>query len=366
MNIKKHLQNLIKKLNPDRPAEDRIKEKVFARLNLETPKRKLNLFDLFTMNKKVIFGTLSLAAVGIFVGLPIMMGATTNKQFATTGLADLEMRQEESILTIDESNERYSAPTPTSGGEIAHQDTTTGLSGFFEGEMATKEDAETKETERAKEKWAELFLRVDNVSDSISLIYELTGTVEGYVISSDYSTGAGNGRGSITIRVPSDKFDYTVKELREYSVEIISESTNIVDIQNEITANENTLTELRKQLDEAYAKLDAATSTGEKASLERTINQLENQIKIYEEEASQLEQRASYSTIEIELTQEAEEIGNDLDDVFTKALDVAKGILEFWARIAIWGVLIIPSVALPVLAFFAAKRLRKWVKERKK
>ncbi len=350
MNIQKYLQNLINKLNPDRTAEDRIKEQVFARLNLEVPQRKLNLFDLFAMNKKVIIGTLSLTAVGIFVGLPIMIGAL-GTGYGTTSLESGLLPQKSNVL-VDENKDYATVPAP-SMGNVAN-DTYEAVTELFNRE--DKEDTDTKEAERAKEKWAELYLRVNNVSETITTIYELTGTVEGYVISSDYSTGSNEGRGTITIRVPSDKFDYTIKELRGYSVEVLSESTNIVDIQNEITDNENSLTELRKQLADEYAKLETAKTENEKINIQNKINQLENQIEIYEEQASELEQRASYSTIDIELTQEAEEVGNDLDDVFTKAWNVAKLILEFWARITIWGVFIIPPVALPVLAFFAVKK----------
>lgn len=361
MNITKLLNNLIKKLNPDRTREDRIKDKVFARLNLETPQRKLNLFDLSFMNKKFIFGTLSFAAVGVFIGLPIIMGALNSTGYGTGSLSSLSVTKDKTVLreTTTDENKNY-VSTPSANYQDAVTDAVSEIFGKNE-----EEDIDTKESERAKEKWAELYLRVGNVSETISKIYELTGTIEGYVVSSDYSTSTNAGTGTITIRVPSAKFDYTIKELRGYSVEVLNESTNIVDIQNEITANENALTELRKQLADEYTKLAAAKET-EKPSIQSRINQLENEIKIYEDEANQLEQRASFSTIELKLTQEVEELGNDLKDVFTKALEIAKTILEFWARIAIWGVMILPPVALPILAFFAVKALRKWIKNRKK
>lgn len=361
MNTDKKLKQMANDYDPDVLQTQRIKSEVFRKLNIEEPKKRFNIFDSIYMNRKALLAFGSLAAVAVFIGVPLLYNLTT----VEFGMANLESSKK----TADETyNSTGGIMSPTSidsnyGYDGIVSESLEQISDIFR--KSEDEDTTTEESERAKEKFAELFLRVEDISQSITDVYELTATVEGYVINSYYDSDIQNGYGEVSIRVPSDKFDFTVKELRGMAVEVVSESTNIIDLQNQITNNENSLTELRTDLEAEYAKLETATGY-EKTSIENEIKRIENQIEIIEESLSQLEQKASFSTIDIQFTQEEFESGElSIWDTVEQAWEQALMILEFWAKAGVWLVLIVPTLGLPVILFVIAKKAKKVLKNRK-
>ena len=233
------------------------------------------------------------------------------------------------------------------------------ISNVMPGTEVQKEDTETNEDDRAKQKTGDLYLLVENVGSSIDQIYELTSSVEGYVVDSYFSAQTDSGTGVITIRVPSDKFSFAMKSLRDLALEVTSENTNILDLQNEITNNANDQTSLREQLAVKYTELETATET-RKTVLENEIKRLENEIKILEDEAAELAQETSFSTIGIDLHQKTEEkTPETLSEVVEQAWKQALIVLTFWSKIGIWVVLVLPALALPAILFVLARKVVK-------
>jgi len=346
MNTNSTINNLAKQYDPDRLQRKRIKNMVFTNLNMEVPEPKQNLFDLIIMKNKFIFGTLTIAAVGIFIGLPFIASNSYR-------MTDLES-------TISSESYDVGIPATSSVQKNVLSPVMDTIAEVFE-RNSENEDTETPEQNRAKDKDGEISLKIDDVNQTVDDIYELTSNVGGYVVNSDSSKYNNGGRGYMIIRVPSDKFDFTIKELRAMATEVLSENINIVDIQNEITANENNLTELRKDLDAKLAELEQTTDESRKAQLDIEITRLKNQIEIYEAEANELSERASFTTISITLDEDSEEVITD--DSLTEALKDAwaktQTILLFWAKAGIWIGLVLPAVALPIVVIIVARKILK-------
>lgn len=358
INISKLLKQLVREQNPDRLQRDRMKEKVFAELNIEAPiKTHTNIIDLINMNKKLLLGTATIAIIGIFVGLPLFFSAQKLGLESTTYLSG-----EGDARSVGNASEPAALNDSTAGmtatESIAKQIVDYMPNIMPEAEVQ-EEDTNTKENDRAKQKTGNLYLLVENVGSSIDQIYELTSSVEGYVVDSYFSAKTNSGTGMITIGVPSDKFDFTMKSLHNLAIEVKSENTNILDLQNEITNNANDQISLREELAAKYTELKTATET-RKPILENEIKQLENAIKILEDQAEQLDQKASFSTISIDLHQKTgEEATEGLADILSVAWEKAQTILMFWAKAGIWVTLILPALALPAILFVLARKVMK-------
>lgn len=356
MNKFKLFEQLINKHNPTREQQRNIKEKVFTQLNLELPKRKF-LTPIFG-NQGVLLGFASTLIISIFVGLPLILsrGLEQNNVFLGNDISGGLQEATESDgtdygITWDSDSEEtieYS------------QDMITNIMP----EPSSTEDQETKEENRAKEKRGYLSLIVEDVNSSIDEIYELTVSAEGYVVDSYFSSSNNGGAGEITIRIPSNKFEFAMKSLRDLSVEVRTETTNILDLQNELSSNMEEQELVEEQLAARYKDLQEAKEE-DKYIIENAIQILENQKEMLENQEQQLTQETSFATISINLEKKKaadEEPG--IKEIVSQTWEEALIILTFWARVGIWATLVVPAILLPAIILLIARKIFKYIKRK--
>jgi len=150
----------------------------------------------------------------------------------------------------------------------------------------------------------EVSLVVEDVVDARDEVAQLAINFNGYVVSSRISGEEQDMRGQISIRVPDDKFEQVLAELRELAVRIKSESTSSRDITEEYT-------DLKSRLKNAEATESQYLALLEEAEVEETIriyellHQVRREIEQIKGRMQYLERTSSMSLIEVRLEPEA-------------------------------------------------------------
>jgi hypothetical protein len=141
-------------------------------------------------------------------------------------------------------------------------------------------------------------LVVPSVVTSLDEISELAKTFEGWVVSSDRSL---THRGSISIRVPSDKLDEVILLLRGMAEEVESEvstsqdvTDEYVDIQSRLTNQKATETALLRLLDDAKSVEVALSVQRELSIVQEEIERMQGRIKF-------LEETSAFSLVSVQL-----------------------------------------------------------------
>ena len=115
----------------------------------------------------------------------------------------------------------------------------------------------------------EMSLVVEDVIGAKDEIAQLAASYDGYVISSQISGEEQDMRGYISIRVPDDRFESALAELRDLAVRVTSESTNsqdvteeYVDLQSRLKNAEATESQYLALLGKATERPNAAGQSG--------------------------------------------------------------------------------------------------------
>ncbi len=158
--------------------------------------------------------------------------------------------------------------------------------------------------ERMIVRTGEISLVVEDVIQARDEIAELAVRFDGYVVSSRISGEEEEMRGWISIRVPADKFEQALTELRELAVRVKSESTDSRDVTEQYV-------DLKSRLKNAEATESQYLALMEKAKVEDTIriyellHQVRREIEQIKGQMQYLERTSSMSLITVRLEPEA-------------------------------------------------------------
>ena len=112
---------------------------------------------------------------------------------------------------------------------------------YGEVEMPTEPGSSSLPEERMIVRNGDISLVVDDVSQTQEEISGLAARLGGWVVNSNIYGEAEEQRGWVSIRIPSDKFDQAMDELRTMAVRVTSESTSTQDITEEYVDLESRL-----------------------------------------------------------------------------------------------------------------------------
>ena len=193
----------------------------------------------------------------------------------------------------------------------------------------------------------DMALVVEDVVGATNKIAQLATRYGGYVVSSQISGEEQEMRGYISIRVPDEKFEPALAELRDLAVRVTSESTNsrdvteeYIDLQARLKNAEATEKQYLNLLEKAEKVEDILRIYDSLSRVRQEIEQIKGQIQY-------LERTSSMSLIEVRLQPEA--TVKPLVRAGWSALEVLKsavrGIVTFgqWlGTIAIWLLIFSP------------------------
>lgn len=206
-------------------------------------------------------------------------------------------------------------------------------------------------------------LTVESVSDGASWVRELARRMEGSVFSSNTYVRDESEFAQMTIRVPSNALDTTVRELREHElvVQVDSEETSSQDVSQEYVDNESRLEALEETQRRFLALLSEADSVEEILRIESELTEIRSQIETIKGRQNYLDQMTSMSTITITMHAEddafEEEEGDGFmarvfGDSWDSASGVIEGILAGTITLGLIGLVLLPIV---VVAYFLGR-----------
>ena len=151
-------------------------------------------------------------------------------------------------------------------------------------------------------------LQVESVGAAFEAAQALASTHGGYVADSSFSGDLGDEDdeerftyASLTLRIPSDRYDRVVADLRSLALRVLSISTNTQDVTGEVTDLESDLRNLRAVESQYLALLGRATEVGDVVLVHDRLTQTRGQIERIEGSLALLESLADLSTLHVEL-----------------------------------------------------------------
>ncbi len=193
----------------------------------------------------------------------------------------------------------------------------------------------------------EIALVVEDVIKSRDEIAQMAIRFGGFVVSSHISGEEQDRRGTISIRVPDEKFEQALTELGNLAVRIKSESTSSRDVTEEYIDLEARLKNAEATESQYLALLDKATDVEDILRIYDSLSRVRSEIEQIKGRMQYLERTSSMSLITVYLEPEAS--AKPLARAGWNALEVLKSAVrglvtagQTIAAIAIWLILFIP------------------------
>lgn len=142
-------------------------------------------------------------------------------------------------------------------------------------------------------------IEVDSVVESFERVQAVAIAAGGYVSDSSFFGRADEQSARLTLRVPADRFDDVVQELRAIAVEVISVSTNAQDVTAEVTDLESSLRNLRAVESQYLDLLGRARAIGEILQVQDRLNQTRLEIDRLEGRIAVLGRLTELSTLSV-------------------------------------------------------------------
>ncbi len=152
---------------------------------------------------------------------------------------------------------------------------------------------------------ASLVLVVEDPETTAPMIAQLAAQLDGYIVSSNLYRVNGRLRGTLSLRVPQDRFEEALTRLRALAVRVDQETrqtqdvtTEYVDLQARLTNLEATEEELRALLTEVRKRSQRASDVLE---VYRELTRVREEIERIKGRIQMLDRLTSYATIEVTL-----------------------------------------------------------------
>jgi len=223
-------------------------------------------------------------------------------------------------------------------------------------------------SERMVIKNATLSLIVKDPPAAMETIAKLAEEMGGFVVSANlYKTETSSGKeipqASITIRIPAEKLNQALDEIKALSKELPQrENLTSQDITAEYTDLDSRLRNLKRAEEQLQEILDQAYSTEDVLSVYQQLTQVREQIEVIEGQMKYYREAVALSSISVELI--AEEAVEPLTIGQWKPVGVARDALQalinavqFLLNVAIWVVIfVLPVLLLAYVIFFIPLR----------
>jgi hypothetical protein len=209
----------------------------------------------------------------------------------------------------------------------------------------------------------DISLVAGDVTQAMQAIIQLAVDYNGYVVSSSVSGEEEGMRGWISIRVPDDRFDEAMAEIRGLAVRVEEENTSSQDITEEYIDLEARLANAEATEQEFLALLDKAQDVDDILEIYESISRVRQEIEQIKGRMQYLERTSSMSLISVSLRPEFSEKpsippGWSAMAIFKSA---ARGLVitgQVLGTIAIWLLIFIPiwGTALGIILWRIHKR----------
>jgi hypothetical protein len=193
----------------------------------------------------------------------------------------------------------------------------------------------------------DMSLVVDDVTQAMQAITQLAAGHNGYVVSSSVYGEEEGMRGWISIRIPDEKFEPTLADIRGLAIRVEQENTNSQDVTEEYIDLEARLANAEATEQQYLALLDKADDVEDILRIYDYLSQIRQEIEQIKGRMQYLERTSSMSLISVSLrpefsAQSTVPAGWNALEIFKSA---ARGLVitgQVLGTIAIWLLIFIP------------------------
>jgi len=213
-------------------------------------------------------------------------------------------------------------------------------------------------TERKIVRTGYMTLEVNDITEAMGDIVRIAEELDGYVVSSqkyqDEKTA-----GSISIRVPAERFDEALGKLRHLAISVPNESTQSKDVTEEYVDLEARLRNLRATEAQYLILLEKAEMVEEMLKVQEALSRVRGEIEQIEGRMQYLERTSDMALIEISLKQTKPLAGpwspaTALKSAIHGIVTFGRGLLTalIWLGIFCW-------IWIPILVIWLRRRRKK-------
>jgi hypothetical protein len=200
------------------------------------------------------------------------------------------------LTACEEGGQYESVPTPTPAPIPAPT-----APGKSEVDMTSGVEPTPIPEERMIVRNGDMSLVVEDVLEAQDEIAELAERLGGWVVNSNIYGEEEETRGWISIRIPSDRFDQALSELRALALRVNSESTSTEDITEEYVDLQSRLRNAEATESQYLALLDKATEVEDILAIYQSLSQIRYEIEQIKGRMQYLERTSAMSLISINL-----------------------------------------------------------------
>lgn len=203
---------------------------------------------------------------------------------------------------------------------------------------------------------ANLTIVVTDPSQSVDDISQMAQEMGGFVVSSNIYQSTFDDtvvafRASITIRVPAERLDEALSQIKDEAIEIRNENISGQDVTQEFTDLKSQLRNLEAAEEELLEIMDASTEAEHVLDVFEHLRQVRREIEITKGRIQYYEESARLSAISVEIIPDVAarplQIGRWQPQGTAKAaLEALIKALQFLAEAVIWGVICVLPIGL--------------------
>ena len=291
--------------------------------------------------------------LSIAILLPVLLTACGNDDEGSNDMAVMSQESE---------------ATQATSGDADAAASTSGFAGSVE-QPGSEPPAGQLAIDRLVIRTAQITLTVDDTLSATGSVRNLAVTKGGFIFSSTTYTEEDREYAQLTLRVPADRFDETIADLRTapYVVEVEREESSSQDVSAEFVDNESRLTALEETQRRYLALLSEADTVDEILRLETELTDVRSQIETIKGRQNYLSEMTSFSTVTVTLqpengTQnEPDDDGMAIAQIFESAwersIGALAGIAEAVIVIAIFAAFLVPLSIGTYALYRAARRV---------
>ena len=209
------------------------------------------------------------------------------------------------------------------------------------------------------------YLRLE-VKDSIQTMEEIAALAKdfgGYVVSSNQNQAVKGIAGSISIRIPVERFEEALDSMRKLAVDVISERTEGKDVTEEYSDLQAQLRNLEATEAQYLALLQKAQTVEDILKVQVELSNVRGRIEQIKGRIQYLERTSDMALIEVSL-QETQAIGEDGWNALKTLKTAVDGLVTFGkvlANVLIWILIFCPvwGIILFLVIFFRRRRKAK-------
>ena len=239
----------------------------------------------------------------------------------------------------------------------------------------------TVNVERMVIKNADLSIIVEDPSTKMDEIGSMAETMGGFIVSSNvYQRTIDSGiqvpHASITVRVPSEKLEEALEQIKTGVTEVQSENVSGQDVTKDYTDLASRLRNLEAAEEQLMEIMDEATETEDVLSIFNQLTSIREQIEVIKGQMQYYEESAALSVISVEITADEAVVPIQIGGwqpvgVAKDAVEMLIKTLQWLVDVGIWfvicvlpiGLIIGVPIWLVVRAVVRARRRRKAEKE---